>query len=160
MRRISFFNPFQKITMSVLLTGILLSGVVLPWAQGQFPKACINLQSLKTKICCPIPKDFRLPCGRDVNRGECQELKVRQWSKEYSHYQDIHEFDDRRDWPTGVFSFSCKCNTPYGGYDCGKCEYGFYGNDCQHKRKLTRKNFAKMSEEEKDRYMRNINLTR
>ena len=146
--------------MSVLLTGILLAAVVLPWAQGQFPKACVNFESLRDKRCCPIPKGFNLPCGRDANRGECHELNVRQWSKRYSHYQDFHEFDDRRDWPTGLYSFTCKCNPPFGGYDCGKCEYGYYGNDCKEKRIQRRRNFAGMSEREKDRYTRYINLTR
>ena len=148
--------------MRVLLAGILLAAVVLPWAQGQFPKACVNLESLRNKTCCPIPKGFmiNLPCGSDANRGTCHELKVREWSKRYSHYQDFHESDDRQDWPNGLYTFSCKCNPPFGGYDCGKCEYGYYGNDCEHKRKQTRKNFGNMSEQEKDRYMRYINLTR
>ena len=146
--------------MSVLLPGILLSVVVLPWAHGQFPKACINYQSLKTKTCCPTPKGSNLPCGSDINRGACHELKIHHWNKTYSHYQDFHEFDDRRDWPTGLFTFTCKCNQSFGGYDCGKCDYGYYGNHCEQKRKQTRKNFAKMSEQEKDRYMRYINLTR
>ena len=146
--------------MSVLLIGVVFAAVVLPWAQGQFPKACVNLESLRNKRCCPTPKGFNLPCGKDVNRGKCHELNLRQWSETYSHYKDFHEKDDRRDWPTGLFTFTCKCNPPFGGYDCGKCEYGYYGNDCEHKRNQTRKNFAKMSEQEKHRYMRYINLTR
>ena len=146
--------------MSVLLKGILLAAAALPWVQGQFPKACINLQSLRHEMCCPIPKGFKLPCGNDANRGTCHELKVRQWSRKYSHYQDFHESDDRRDWPTRLFTFTCKCQQSFGGYDCGKCDYGYFGNDCKQKIIQTRKNFAKLPEREKHRYMTYINLTR
>ena len=146
--------------MSVLLTGILLAASALPWAKGQFPKACINLQSLRHEMCCPIPKGLNLPCGSDAGRGTCRELKVREWSRKYSHYKDFHESDDRRNWPTGLFTFTCKCERPYGGYDCGKCEYGYYGNDCEQKITQERKNFARLQEREKHRYMTYINVTR
>ena len=62
----------------MLITGILIAAVALPWAHRQFPKACINLQSLKIKECCPVPEGFSAPCGSDGNRGECQHLTVRE----------------------------------------------------------------------------------
>ena len=55
---------------------------------------------------------------------------------------------------------TCKCNSNFAGYDCSKCEFGYYGSYCTQKKTLTRKNFLKLSDEEKDRYMRYINISK
>ena len=55
---------------------------------------------------------------------------------------------------------SCKCRGNFAGYDCSKCEYGYYGNECNQKKVLIRKNFAKLSSEEQDRFMMYMNMTR
>ena len=146
--------------MSPLITGLLLAAVMVPWAQGQFPKACVNLQSLRSKTCCPVPKGFNEPCGSDENRGKCQDLIVREWNVSYSHYKDFQVDDDRHNWPSGLYNKICTCHSNFAGFDCSKCEYGFHGKNCDQKKTLTRKNFAKLSDDEKDRYMRYINFTR
>ena len=132
----------------------------LPWIDGQFPKVWVTLDSLKSKECCPIPKGFSAPCGIDGNRGTCQELIIREWNLTYSHYKAFQLEDDRHDWPNALFHKTCKCQSNFAGYDCSKCEFGYYGNNCNQKKNLTRKNFATLSAEEKDRYMRYINMSK
>ena len=146
--------------MVLLFAGLLLAFVTLPCARSQFPKACVNFQSLKNKECCPVPNGFNAPCGNDGGRGKCQELVVPEWNISYSHYKDFHDDDDRSDWPNALYNKTCKCNSNFAGYDCGKCEYGYHGNNCAQRKILMRKNFVKLSAQEKDRYMRYINLTR
>ena len=144
----------------MLITGLLIAAVALPWAQGQFPKACINLQSLKNKECCPVPEGFSAPCGSDGNRGECQDLTVREWNSSYRYYQEFQKDDDRHNWPNVLFNRTCKCNANFGGYNCSKCEYGYYGDNCDQKKILKRRNFAKLADEENHRYLKYINMSR
>ncbi|XP_068716316.1 tyrosinase-like isoform X1 [Montipora foliosa] len=146
----------------VAFTWLLLYffAVSLPLTEGQFPKVCVTLDSLKSKECCPIPKGFSAPCGSDGNRGTCQELMIREWNFTYSHYQAFQLEDDRHDWPNALYHKTCKCQSNFAGYDCSKCKFGYYGNNCKQKKILTRKNFVRLSAEEKDRYMRYINMSR
>ena len=70
--------------------------VTLPWVEGQFPRDCIDLDSLRDKICCPIPKGFTTRCGCDGDRGKCQELTIRDWTFKYSHYRPFQMEDERQ----------------------------------------------------------------
>ena len=148
----------QRVTFTCLV--LYLIAIRLPWIEGQFPKVCATLDSLKSKECCPIPKGFTAPCGSDGNRGTCQEVMIREWNFTYSHYKPFQVKDDRHDWPNALYNKTCKCQSNFAGYDCSKCEFGYYGNSCTQKKILTRKNFAKLSGQEKDRYMRYINMSR
>ncbi|KXJ13362.1 tyrosinase [Exaiptasia diaphana] len=130
---------------------------VVQQSEGQFPRICTNLESLKTKTCCPIPKNFAEPCGSDGKRGKCEELILRDWNYTYSHFQPFQNDDERHNWPRAMYEKTCKCNGNFGGYDCSKCEFGFSGTNCTKKKTLKRRNFLKLSPEEKDRYMRYIN---
>ena len=125
----------------------------------QFPKICVTLDSRKSKECCPIPKGLTSPCGSDGNRGTCQEVMIREWNFTYSHYKPFQE-KQRHDWPNALYHKTCKCQSKFAGYDCSKCEFGYYGKSCTQKKILTRKNFAKLSAEKKDRYMRYINMSK
>ncbi|CAB4037486.1 tyrosinase, partial, partial [Paramuricea clavata] len=135
----------------------LLVAAVLPWTEGQFPRVCTSLASLKNKTCCPIPKHFSEPCGSDGNRGTCEELIIRKWNYSYSHFEPFQNDDERHNWPRALYNRTCKCNGNFGGYDCGKCEFGYRGVYCTKKKTLTRRNFLKLSAQEKDRYMRYVN---
>ena len=143
-----------------IITCLVFFVFTFPCAEGQFPRVCTSLTSLKNKKCCPIPKGFSTPCGSDGNRGTCQELIIRDWTFKYSHYQTFQKEDDRHDWPHALYHKTCKCNSNFAGYDCSKCEFGYYGKNCTQKKTLTRKNFLTLSAEEKDRYMRYINMSR
>ena len=157
--KLCYFFRIRKMTPSMisLLIAIVCS---VPWVNGQFPKVCVNLESLKNKTCCPKPNGYHEPCGSDGNRGECQELRVRRWDGTYSHYQEFHRKDERHNWPNALFNRTCKCKSNFAGYDCSKCEYGYYGYDCKQKRTLKRRNFAQWTKEQKDRFMSYINKTR
>ena len=100
-------------SMISLLIAIVCS---VPWVNGQFPKVCVNLESLKNKTCCPKPNGYHEPCGSDGNRGECQELRVRRWDGTYSHYQEFHRKDERHNWPNALFNRTCKCKSNFAGY--------------------------------------------
>lgn len=131
-----------------------------PWVESQFPKECVNLESLRDKTCCPTPNGFKAPGGSDGDRGECRDMIVRRWDKAYSHFQEFHKGDDRHNWPNALFNRNCKCKSNFAGYDCSKCKYGYHGDDCNQKRLLKRRNFAKLTNDEKHRYMSYINKTR
>ena len=147
-------------TTKIFPFSVLVTAFVMPWTVGQFPRVCTNLNSLKTKTCCPIPKHFAEPCGSDGNRGTCEELVIRDWNYSYSHFRAFHNDDDRHNWPLALYNRTCKCNGNFGSYDCGKCEFGYHGINCTEKKTLTRRNFLKLSAEEKDRYMRYINQSK
>ena len=156
--KLCYFFRIRKMTPSMI--SLLIAIACLPWVKGQFPKVCVNLESLKNKTCCPKPNGYHEPCGSDGNRGECQELRVRRWDGTYSHYQEFHKKDERHNWPNALFNRTCKCKSNFAGYDCSKCEYGYYGYDCKQKRTLKRGNFAQWTKEQKDRFMSYINKTR
>ena len=130
---------------------------VLSWTEGQFPRVCTTFSSLKSKTCCPIPKNFTEPCGSDGDRGTCEELIIRNWNYSFSHFVPCQIDDERHNWPIALYSRTCRCKGNYGGYDCGKCEFGYSGINCTKKKTLRRRNFLKLSAEEKDRYIRYIN---
>lgn len=96
----------------------------------------------------------------DGNRGQCHEFTVRRWNVTYSHFKEFQKEDDRSLWPNPLYTRECKCNANFGGYDCGDCEFGYHGTNCDQKTILKRKNFQTMSDEEKDRYMRYVNMSR
>ncbi len=99
------FYSFQEVMMSLSLAIAFLVLVALPWTEGQFPRVCVTLDSLRSKECCPVPKGFSAPCGSDGNRGTCQELIIREWSFIYSHY---NPFRRRTTVVTGPMRFTTK----------------------------------------------------
>ena len=112
-----------------IITCLVFIVFTLTCAEGQFPRLCTSLASLKDKKCCPIPKGFSAPCGSDRNRGTRQELVIPDWSLKYSHYQLFQEDDERHNWPHALYHKTCKCNSNFAGHDCSKCEFGYYGKD-------------------------------
>ena len=144
-------------TWKIILLFPLVAVSVLPRTEAQFPRACTDIESLKSKTCCPVPKNFTEPCGSDDNRGTCKELVIRDWNYTYSHFANFQYDDDRYNWPRAVYNRACSCKGNFGGYDCSKCKFGYRGVNCTEKKTLTRKNFLTLSAEEKDRYMRYIN---
>ena len=148
--------------MGCVLVGyiVLVTVSVTILVEGQFPKACVNIESLKKKECCPVPPGLKEPCGKDGGRGDCGEIIVRKWSATYDHFNTKHVLDDRHDWPRGIFERSCKCRANYAGYDCSKCKYGYHGKECNQRKVQIRKNFANLSPEEQDKYMMYMNKSR
>ena len=146
--------------MTVSIIGLFVATLCLHRVQSQFPRVCVNFESLKSKTCCPTPNGFNAPCGSDGDRGACRDFIVRRWDRTYSHYQEFHKKDERHNWPNALFNRTCACKANFAGYDCSECKYGYYGDDCNQKRILKRRDFAKLPTEEQDRYMSYINKTR
>ena len=69
---------------------VLVTVSVTILVKGQFPKACVNRESLKKRECCPVPPGFKEPCGKDGSRGVCGEIIVREWSGTYDHFNIKH----------------------------------------------------------------------
>ena len=131
MNNIIFFIQEYTSTSCRIITSVLsLLFSSFPVLKVSSPRVCTSLTSLKNKKCCPIPKAFSKPCGNDGNRGTCQELIIRDCLFKYSHYQPFHEKgDERHNWPHALYHKTCKCNSNFAGYDCSKCEFGYYGKD-------------------------------
>ena len=142
------------------ITYLVFVVVTIPWVEGQFPRVCTDRDSLKDKKCCPVPKGFNARCGSDGDRGQCQELAIRDWTIKYSHYRSSHRDDERHNWPRALYHKVCKCNANYAGYDCSKCAFGYYGSTCTQKKNLIRRNFLSLTAQEKDRYMKYVSKSK
>ena len=87
-----------------------------------------------------------LPCG-GPERGSCRKIEhvKEQFSPDFPQLKK----DDRLNWPTRFFSYSCQCHGNFGGYKCQDCAYGYVGEKCQTKRKTKRRNALSLTREEK-----------
>ena len=127
-----------------IITCLVLIVFTFPLAEGQFPRVCTFLTNLKNKKCCPIPKGFSAPCGSGGNRGTWQEMIIRDWTFKFSHNQPFQKDDERHNWPPALYHKTCKCNSNFAGYDCSKCEFGYYDNDCTQKKNPDSQKFSQV----------------
>ncbi len=139
---------------------IMIGFFIVHGAQAQFPSKCSNIESLRSKTCCPVPEGLNQPCG-GPNRGECTEIPIAKWTDRFVHFKESHAIDDRTNWPTLFYNKTCKCKGDFGGYDCSKCKFGKRGVNCTEKKPLLiRKDVRKMTQMEKDNYMSVLNKSR
>ena len=113
-----------------LLATTLLLLFLLPKAQAQIPSVCTDEESLENLICCPTTADG--VCGEDANRGECVMLDTSTYN------YDPESTNVRVNWPH-YYTRVCMCKDNYGGYDCSRCKFGYYGPDCSNKQVLPRR---------------------
>ncbi|KAM3936632.1 tyrosinase-like [Leptodactylus fuscus] len=126
---------------------------------GQFPKECTTDLALKSKICCPLWKGS--PCGEHAGRGECPIKYIAEYSQvSEAPHEGKRYNDDRLNWPTSYFKYYCRCKGNYTGYDCGQCKYGLYGEKCQQRKTVVRKEIHKLNETEKERFICYLNMTK
>lgn len=107
----------------------------------------MNTGSLMEKECCP---DFngRGKCGEQDGRGK---------------YGEIGSVDDtvsvRDGWPY-YYQRICMCTGNYAGYDCGRCRYGHYGEDCNNFTIIERRPISEFSPEDWKKYIDILNKSR
>ena len=113
--------------------------VIIHISLAQFPLTCMDPTSLNAKTCCPSYQ--KSECGSAFGRGECRTITL---SNAGSSVRD--------QWPY-YFNRVCVCASNYAGYDCGRCEYGRYGDDCENSTVLARRPISEYSVEEWKDYL-------
>ncbi|XP_072283515.1 tyrosinase-like [Pyxicephalus adspersus] len=116
--------------------------------QGQFPRACVTDQALKSKTCCPPWRDGS-PCGSTSGRGKCRDWVV---NVELSFIRERQYDDDRLNWPRFYFDKTCECFGNYSGHNCGDCMPGYFGDKCDRKKTVIRKEIRELSFLERKRF--------
>ncbi|XP_078575900.1 L-dopachrome tautomerase-like [Branchiostoma floridae x Branchiostoma japonicum] len=137
----------------VTLVAVLQSS---PAVFGQFPRACMTVDGILAKECCPeliSPDGQNLGvCGQTASRGSCQDLTV----PDIPHNPEypFTNVDDRERWPNKFFNRTCVCEGNFWGYNCGECRYGWAGESCdQPAPPVLRKNIKNCTVEERRRFV-------
>ena len=122
---------------------ILVVQIGLQISHAQFPSVCVTTENLITnKECCPNLSG-RGKCGVEDGRGECGEISS----------ESIHKSTTVRDgWPY-YFTRVCMCTGNYAGYDCGRCKYGYHGEDCSNFDKKERKSISEYNVNDWKKYV-------
>jgi hypothetical protein len=101
------------------------------------------------KECCPILSG-KGKCGVQDGRGECSEINA----------TSVDDSTSVRDgWPY-YFTHVCKCTGNYAGYDCGRCKYGYYGEDCSNFNVMERRSISEFSPDDWKKYVDILNKSK
>ena len=120
-----------------LSLSLVLLGALYHVGEGQIPSVCADRESLEHMTCCPVTGDG--VCGQDAGRGQCVAVNFDRHSNDTTNV--------RVNWPH-YYTRVCKCSGNFGGYDCSRCNYGYYGQDCSSKAIIPRRPLRDFSEEE------------
>ena len=101
-----------------------------------FSPVCSDADYLENTICCPTTSDGI--CGENANRGQCVSLATP---------PSNDTADVRANWPH-YFTQIRQCNGNYGGYDCSRCKFGYYGENCGQFQVLPRRPLRDYTDEE------------
>ncbi|CAH2281598.1 tyrosinase-like [Pelobates cultripes] len=118
--------------------------ICLSAVHSQFPRACTTEAAFRTKTCCPLWKD-NSPCGSLSGRGRCRDWTPLRRNK----IPQVN--DDRLDWPRFYYENTCECHGNYSGFDCGDCKHGYFGDKCDRKKMIIRREIRELSFLEKKR---------
>lgn len=113
----------SSLTLALLIVAPV---VLLTVANAQIPTACADQNSLENSICCPITADG--VCGVSTNRGLCVTLNFAGYDMAAKQVMCV----------THYYTQICRCNGNFGGYNCSRCEFGYYGSDCSEFQVLPR----------------------
>ena len=123
----------------------VLSQVVL----SQIPTACADGHSLEEMMCCPLTANG--VCGEDTGRGVCTAVNFPRHSNRTTNV--------RVNWPH-YYTHVCECSGNYGGYDCSRCKYGYFGQDCVSRAILPRKPIRDFTDEEWEDFIHILRQTK
>lgn len=142
--------------MLLFALGFLL--IIPQPSAGQFPRVCVNVQSLLSKECCPPWNGDGSPCGELSNRGSCQNILLSQ--APLGPQFPFSGVDDREDWPSVFYNRTCRCEGNFMGFSCGECKFGFYGLNCTERQVKTRRNIFQLTASEKNKFLAYLNLAK
>ena len=129
-----------------MLITLLIIKISIQISTAQFPTDCMDSVNLKARKCCPEFDGSE--CGRDDGRGECRSITLPDRSNGV-----------RDGWPY-YFDHVCVCAHNYSGYDCGRCKYGHYGENCNSSKVLNRRSISEYSPQEWEEYVMILNRTK
>ena len=138
----------SKVHNSMFLCMILL-GALSQVGDAQIPTACTDRNSLEDMTCCPVTVDG--VCGENAGRGVCAAVNFARHSTQ--------TMDVRANWPH-YYTQVCKCSGNFGGYDCSRCKYGYYGPDCATKEIIPRKPVRDFTDKEWEDFINILRLAK
>ncbi|OCT57704.1 tyrosinase [Xenopus laevis] len=130
---------------------LCLNGVI-----SQFPRVCTTDIALQTKNCCPRWTDGT-PCGFRSGRGRCRNGVA--FSSLAAGQVPLYN-DDRWDWPRYYYDSTCECFGNYGGFDCGDCKHGYFGDRCERRKTLVRREIRELSLVDRKRFFSYLALAK
>lgn len=136
-------------SLRLLRVAVLYSALLAQISRALIPTACTDANSLENLICCPTTEDG--VCGVDANRGSCMSLDIAAYDNETSNV--------RENWPH-YYTQICQCNGNFGGYDCSRCKFGYYGDDCSEFQVLPRPPIRDYSDDDWADFINILRLTR
>ena len=126
----------------------------IEFVTAQFPMSCSDSNSLRNRICCPDAPNSRGMCGQNAARGRCVAIDETLPVQDRENHMYVRDH-----WPH-YFRMVCKCKGNYAGYDCNRCKYGYYGENCMMKSSGERKSISQFTDDEWTKYKNIINMTR
>ncbi|KAA8586901.1 tyrosinase [Etheostoma spectabile] len=139
------------------LTIISLMFCFVPSYQ-QFPRLCATREALRTKECCPSWEGDGSPCGASSGRGFCRDVEVS--DQPDGPQYPFSGLDDREKWPLVFYNRTCQCAGNFMGFNCADCKFGYFGVNCNDRRKSLRRNIFHLSRAERLRLMSYLNLAK
>ena len=103
--------------------------LILQGVSAQIPADCTDAESLRTLTCCPNT------CGEADGRGICANID--------HPAHNMTTPNVRANWPH-YFTRACSCTGNYWGYDCSRCKYGYYGDNCSQNQTRPRQSIQQL----------------
>lgn len=119
---------------------------------------CATQDALRTKECCPPWEGDGSACGANSGRGTCEDVVVS--VQPHGPQYPFSGLDDREDWPLVFYNRTCRCAGNFMGFNCGDCMFGYFGEKCNERRELLRRNIFHLSRAERVRLVSYLNLAK
>ncbi|CAB1320903.1 unnamed protein product [Coregonus sp. 'balchen'] len=141
----------------LLLHGVFFLQCVW-FSQQQFPRLCATAESLLSKECCLVWEGDGSACGASSGRGFCRDVEVSDLPNGLNY--PFSGLDDRERWPLVFYNRTCQCASNYMGFNCGECQFGLFGANCEERRESVRRNVFHLSAAERRKLVSYLNLAK